>query len=139
MPNQSAPIAWKGFREKDPFAAQLISNIRLSDEEIASLMAALEGSKTTEEATVKAWMKDHAALIESLDTRFCAGIERTHSNSSMILFTSTGCKRPYTFSPIITTGANPQAPTQRRQSKEYLPSGSCFANFDAQYPFELFQ
>lgn len=58
-------IAWKGFREKDPFAAQLISNIRLSDEEIASLMAALEGSKTTEEATVKAWMKDHAALIES--------------------------------------------------------------------------
>lgn len=58
-------IAWKGFREKDPFAAQLISNIRLNDEEIASLMAALEESKTSEEATVKAWMKNHAALIGS--------------------------------------------------------------------------
>ena len=46
-----------------------------------------------------------------------------YSSFSMIFFTSTGCNRPYTFSPIITTGANPQAPTQRRQSNEYFPSG----------------
>ena len=46
-----------------------------------------------------------------------------YSNSSIIFFTSTGCNRPYTFSPIITTGASPQAPTQRRQSNENFPSG----------------
>ncbi len=38
-------------------------------------------------------------------------------------FTCEASRRPCTFSPIITTGAKPQAPTQRRQSSENLPSG----------------
>jgi len=37
--------------------------------------------------------------------------------------TSSGATLPYVFSPIITTGARPQAPTQRKQLSENLPSG----------------
>lgn len=58
-------VAWNGFSEKDPFVAELIGNIRLSSDEIGSLMAALEGSKTTEDKTVREWIKAHASLVES--------------------------------------------------------------------------
>ncbi len=58
-------ITWTGFQTKDPFAAKLISNIRLNNEEMASLMAVLEVSKMSEEETVKEWMKGRTALIES--------------------------------------------------------------------------
>lgn len=58
-------IAWKGFSKKDPFAAALLKNIRLSDEAISSLMTAVEGTKTNEMDAVKEWMKTHRELIDS--------------------------------------------------------------------------
>ena len=37
--------------------------------------------------------------------------------------TWSGVRRPYTSLLIIMTGARPQAPTQRHESRENLPSG----------------
>ena len=48
---------------------------------------------------------------------------RVYSSSFRMRSTSPGTTRPNTFSPISTTGAKPQAPTQRRLEREYLPSG----------------
>lgn len=58
-------VAWKGFQEKDPFAARLIGNIRLTNQEISSLMAALEESKSSEEEGARAWIKAHEPLVKS--------------------------------------------------------------------------
>lgn len=55
---------YKGFQEKDPFAAQLIKNVLFSDDEIGSLMGAIEEGPTTEQA-VRQWMKSHKELIDS--------------------------------------------------------------------------
>lgn len=58
-------IAWKGFSEKDPFAAELLGNIRLTDAEISSLMTALEEAQTTERQAARQWMEEHQELVNS--------------------------------------------------------------------------
>lgn len=58
-------VAWKGFSEKDPFAAKLLSNIRLTDAEISSLMTALEEAQTTERQAARKWMEEHKELVDS--------------------------------------------------------------------------
>ena len=58
-------VAWKGFSEKDPFAARLLRNIRLTDAEISSLMTALEEARTTERQAARKWMEEHKELVDS--------------------------------------------------------------------------
>lgn len=55
---------WKGFREKDPFATELIANIQLNNEEISSLMSAVESSKDESEGA-KEWLKKNRELVNS--------------------------------------------------------------------------
>ena len=49
-------IAWKGFSKKNPFAAKLLSNIKLNDKEINSLMEDIADTKTNEDDAVKIWI-----------------------------------------------------------------------------------
>lgn len=58
-------LAWKGFSEQDPFAAQLLSNIRLTDEHISSLMTAIEDGQASESEAARKWMTEHQELINS--------------------------------------------------------------------------
>ena len=58
-------VVWKGFSEKDPFAARLLRNIRLTDAEISSLMTALEEARTTERQAARKWMEEHKELVDS--------------------------------------------------------------------------
>ena len=41
-------VTWKGFSEKEPFVTELLRNIRLNDEQISSLMTAVEETRKTE-------------------------------------------------------------------------------------------
>lgn len=58
-------VAWKGFSEKDPFAAELIKNIHLNDQEISSLMTAMEGAQNGESAAIRSWINEHLELVKS--------------------------------------------------------------------------
>lgn len=58
-------MAWKGFSEKDPFAAELLSNIYLTDEQIGSLMTAMEETQKTESYAARQWIKEHRELVDS--------------------------------------------------------------------------
>lgn len=58
-------LAWKGFSKKDPFAAELLRNIHLNDEQISSLMTAVEATKNDEMGAVRQWMEQHKELIQS--------------------------------------------------------------------------
>lgn len=58
-------VAWKGFTESDPFAAELLSHVRFSDAEISSLMTAIEESETTEDDAARQWIAQHRELIDS--------------------------------------------------------------------------
>ncbi len=58
-------IAWKGFSEKNPEAANILKKIKLNNEEISSLMAEIENSKTNEDDGAKEWIKKHSSLVES--------------------------------------------------------------------------
>lgn len=58
-------IAWKGFSKKDPFAAELVKNIHLNDEQISSLMTAMDETKTNELDAARAWIKGHQELVKS--------------------------------------------------------------------------
>ncbi|WP_321332337.1 glycine betaine ABC transporter substrate-binding protein [uncultured Bacteroides sp.] len=58
-------IAWKGFSDKYPEVAKIVKKIRLSNEDISSLMADIENSKTNEEDAVKGWIKQHQSLVDS--------------------------------------------------------------------------
>lgn len=62
---QIKSVAWKGFSEKDAFAAELIKNIHLTDAQISSLMTAMEETKGTESQAAREWMNEHKELIES--------------------------------------------------------------------------
>lgn len=42
-------IAWKGFSEKDPFAAEFFGNIKLTTEELSSFMTAMKDARMDEE------------------------------------------------------------------------------------------
>lgn len=46
-------VGWKGFTEKDPFAAKFFSNIKFTTEEISSLMKALKDARMDEEDLVR--------------------------------------------------------------------------------------
>ena len=41
-------IAWKGFSEKDPFAAEFFGNIKLTTEELSSFMTAMKDARMDE-------------------------------------------------------------------------------------------
>ncbi|EGJ70258.1 Substrate-binding region of ABC-type glycine betaine transport system [Bacteroides coprosuis DSM 18011] len=57
-------ICRKGFKEEDPFATELIGNMKFTNEQISSLMDALEDAPT-EVMGVKSWMKDNQELVDS--------------------------------------------------------------------------
>lgn len=58
-------VTWKGFSEKDPFAAELLRNIRLTDRQISSLMTAVEETQKTETYAARQWIKAHQTLVDS--------------------------------------------------------------------------
>ncbi|MCS2211698.1 glycine betaine ABC transporter substrate-binding protein [Bacteroides fragilis] len=58
-------VGWKGFTEKDPFAAKFFSNIKFTTEEISSLMKALKDARMDEEELVRKWRDEHRELVES--------------------------------------------------------------------------
>lgn len=58
-------VAWKGFSEQDPFAAQLLKNMHLTDEHISSLMTAIEDVQTSETEAARQWMNEHKELVDS--------------------------------------------------------------------------
>lgn len=58
-------VGWKGFTEKDPFAAKFFSNIKFTTEEISSLMKALKDARMGEEDLVRKWRDEHRELVES--------------------------------------------------------------------------
>lgn len=58
-------VTWKGFSEKDPFAAELLCNIRLTDRQISSLMTAVEETQKTETYAARQWIKAHQTLVDS--------------------------------------------------------------------------
>ena len=58
-------VGWKGFTEKDPFAAKFFSNIKFTTEEISSLMKALKDARMDEEYLVRKWRDEHRELVES--------------------------------------------------------------------------
>lgn len=58
-------VTWKGFSEKDPFAAELLRNIRLTDRQISSLMTTVEKTQKTETYAARQWIKAHQTLVDS--------------------------------------------------------------------------
>lgn len=58
-------VAWKEFSEQDPFAAQLLKNMHLTDEHISSLMTAIEDAQTSETEAARQWMNEHKELVDS--------------------------------------------------------------------------
>ena len=58
-------VAWKGFSEQDPFAAQLLKNMHLTDEHISSLMTAIEDAQTSETEAARQWMNEPNELVDS--------------------------------------------------------------------------
>ena len=58
-------VAWRGFSEKNPFVARLFKNIRLTDEEISSLMTAMEETEKTEKEAARQWVSEHRELVDS--------------------------------------------------------------------------
>ena len=62
-------VGWKGFTEKDPFAAKFFSNIKFTTEEISSLMKALKDARMDEEDLVRKWRDEHRAVY------VCPGIQ----------------------------------------------------------------
>lgn len=58
-------IAWKGFAKENPKVAEILKKIKLSNEEISSLMAEIENSETNEEDAVKRWIKENQSLVDS--------------------------------------------------------------------------
>ena len=63
------------------------------------------------------------SLISFNSSRDFIQILRFYSYFAKISSISSTVKRPYTSSFTMTTGANPQAPTQRHASNENFPSG----------------
>ncbi len=57
-------IARKGFKEEDPFAAELIANMKFTGEQISSLMSAVDEADT-EALGAKEWLEKHRDVVES--------------------------------------------------------------------------
>lgn len=58
-------LAWKGFSEKDPFAARLLSNMHLTDAQISSLMAALEEPGINETDVARKWLETNRDVVSN--------------------------------------------------------------------------
>lgn len=58
-------IAWKGFSKKDPFAAALLANLHLTNEQISSLMSAIDNTINTESEAARLWMHAHWDIVDS--------------------------------------------------------------------------
>ena len=58
-------IAWKGFSEKDPFAAEFFGNIKLTTEELSSFMTAMKDARMDEEEIARKWRDEHRQLVDS--------------------------------------------------------------------------
>lgn len=58
-------VTWKGFNEQDPFAAKLLSNVRLTDKEISSLMTMMETTEGKEEDAAREWIEANKELVDS--------------------------------------------------------------------------
>ena len=58
-------IAWKGFSEKDPFAAEFFGNIKLTTEELSSFMTAMKDARMDEEEIARKWRDEHRLLVDS--------------------------------------------------------------------------
>ena len=58
-------VAWKGFSEKDPFAAEFFANIKLTTEELSSFMTAMKDARMDEEEIARKWRKEHCELVDS--------------------------------------------------------------------------
>ena len=57
--------ALKGFSEKDPFAATILANLHLTNEQINSLMSAVENTVNTEGEAARLWMHAHWDIVNS--------------------------------------------------------------------------
>ena len=57
--------AWKGFSEKDPFAAEFFGNIKLTTEELSSFMTAMKDARMDEEEIARKWRDEHRQLVDS--------------------------------------------------------------------------
>ena len=57
-------VMYKGFEEKDPFAVELIRNMKFTSEQIGSLIAAVDEA-VTEEAGAKAWLEANRSVVDS--------------------------------------------------------------------------
>ena len=58
-------LAWKGFSEKDPFAARLLNNMHLTDAQISSLMAALEEPGINETDAARKWLETNRDVVSN--------------------------------------------------------------------------
>ena len=58
-------IAWKGFSEKDPFAAEFFGNIKLTTEELSSFMTVMKDARMDEEEIARKWRDEHRLLVDS--------------------------------------------------------------------------
>lgn len=58
-------ITRKGFTADQPYVAELLGNISLSQEELCSLMQAIEVHKGGETEAVRQWMSENRTLVES--------------------------------------------------------------------------
>lgn len=58
-------IARTGFSKEHPFAAKLLSNVHLTNQQISSLMDAIAQTRKTEREAVKEWIRQNRALIDS--------------------------------------------------------------------------
>ena len=57
-------VSWKGFDKQDPFAVELLGNMRFTSEQIASLIADVDGA-ALEEIGAKKWLDDNRELVNS--------------------------------------------------------------------------
>ena len=58
-------VAWKGFREADPFAAGFLGNMKLTTEELGSFMTAMKDARMDEEEIARKWRNEHRQLVDS--------------------------------------------------------------------------
>ncbi|MDD2953531.1 MAG: glycine betaine ABC transporter substrate-binding protein [Parabacteroides sp.] len=58
-------IARHGFSLAQPFVAELLGNVHLTDSQISSLMSAIAQTRGTEREAVKEWIRQNRALVDS--------------------------------------------------------------------------
>ena len=79
-------IAWKGFSEKDPFAAEFFGNIKLTTEELSSFMTAMKDARMDEEEIARKWRDEHRLLVDSWILNFKYKIDMNSSGKKVVLF-----------------------------------------------------